>query len=185
MNLEQIYIQFRQKIKEFILRRVRNEQAAEDIVQDVFLKIHNKIDTLRDERKLESWIYQIARHSITDHFRQKKNLPLDRDEIPDVDSGQDDENFRKVADGLEPMLELLPDHYRDAIKLTEFEGLTQKEMADKLGISLSGAKSRVQRARAMLKDELLQCCHFEFDRFGKIIDYYRVSCPCCPANSKE
>lgn len=179
MDLEQIYLQFRLKLKEFILRRVRDDQIAEDIVHDVFLKIHNKIYTLRDERKLESWIYQIARNAMTDHFRQKKNVLLDSDNIPDRDTESDDENFRKVAESIEPMLESLPKNYREALELTELKGLTQKEFAYQLGISLSGAKSRVQRARSMLKDEMLRCCHFEFDRFGKIIDYYPVACPCC------
>ena len=68
------------------------------------------------------------------------------------------------------MIEGLPDAYREAIVLTEFEGLTQKELADRLGISLSGAKSRVQRARGQLKQMLLGCCQFEFDRRGGIID---------------
>lgn len=180
MNPEQIYLQFREKIKEFIVRRVHDEQTAEDIVQDVFLKIHSKIDTLRDESKLESWIYQIARNAITDHFRQRRNLPLEDNEIPDDTPESDDVNFRQVAEGLRPMIEELPGHYSEALRLTEFEGMTQKELAAQAGISVSGAKSRVQRARSMLKDELLQCCHFEFDRFGKIIDYYPKACPCCP-----
>ncbi len=178
-NLEEIYLQFRGKIKDFILRRVHDEQSAEDIVQDVFLKIHNRINTLRDERKLESWIYQIARNAVMDHFRQRKSQPIPDTEIPE-DNGDEDDSFREVAYGLEPMLFALPDHYREALVLTEFQGFTQKELAEKLGISLSGAKSRVQRARAILKEELLQCCHFEFDRFGKIVDYYPVACPCCP-----
>ncbi len=178
-KFENLYLQFRQKIKEFILSRVRDDQTAEDIMHDVFLKIHNKIETLRDERKLESWIYQIARNAVTDHFREKKTLPLERVEIPEDTSGKDDDSFREIAFGLESMVDTLPEHYREALLLSEFGGLTQKEMADKLGISLSAAKSRVQRARAMLKDELLRCCHFEFDRFGKIIDYYPVACPCC------
>jgi len=178
-KLETIYLEFRGKIKDFILRRVKDEHTAEDIVQDVFLKIHTKIDTLQDERKLESWIYQITRNAVIDHFRNKKIQPTDDYEIPE-NSDDDDDSFREVASGLKPMLDSLPVHYREALILTEFEGLTQKDMAENLGLSISGAKSRVQRARALLKNELLQCCHFEFDRFGKIIDYYPVTCPCCP-----
>ena len=66
-----------------------------------------------------------------------------------------------------------------ALVLTEFEGLTQVEMAEELGLSVSGAKSRVQRARAMLRDDLLECCHFEFDRLGHVIDY-EPRPRCCP-----
>jgi RNA polymerase sigma-70 factor, ECF subfamily len=76
------------------------------------------------------------------------------------------------------MVDSLPDTYREALILTEYEGLTQRELAERLGLSLSGAKSRVQRAREKLKAMLLDCCHFEFDRLGKIIDY-QPNCTCC------
>ena len=68
------------------------------------------------------------------------------------------------------MISTLPEPYREALVLTEFEGLTQKQMAARLGTSLSGAKSRVQRGREQLKQMLLERCEFEFDRLGRIID---------------
>jgi RNA polymerase sigma-70 factor, ECF subfamily len=68
------------------------------------------------------------------------------------------------------MIYSLPERYREALVLTEFDGLTQQELADRLNISLSGAKSRVQRGRAQLKQMLNECCTFEFDRRGKAID---------------
>jgi RNA polymerase sigma-70 factor, ECF subfamily len=79
------------------------------------------------------------------------------------------------------MVYALPDPYRDAIVLTEFDGLSQKELAGRLGISVSGAKSRVQRGRALLKRQLLDCCQFEFDR-GSVIDCnprQNSTCPEC------
>jgi RNA polymerase sigma-70 factor (ECF subfamily) len=89
---------------------------------------------------------------------------------------------RDVAQELIPNVRVfigrLPEVYRQAILLTEYEGLTQRELAERLGISLSGAKSRVQRAREKLKRMLLDCCHFEFDRLGRIIDY-QPRCQCC------
>jgi RNA polymerase sigma-70 factor (ECF subfamily) len=60
--------------------------------------------------------------------------------------------------------------YRDALLLTEWEGLTQFEMGKRLGLSPSGAKSRVQRARDQLKNLLLDCCRFELDHRGNIIE---------------
>ena len=69
------------------------------------------------------------------------------------------------------MIESLPEHYRQALMLSEIKGMTQKEVAVREGLSLSGAKARVQRGRAMLKKTLLACCDFEFDRKGNVIDY--------------
>ncbi|HAH00091.1 MAG TPA: RNA polymerase subunit sigma-24, partial [Ktedonobacter sp.] len=62
---------------------------------------------------------------------------------------------------IKTMVDSLPNDYREALYLTEYEGLTQRELADRLGLSFSGAKSRVQRAREKLKVMLLDCCHFE------------------------
>ena len=69
------------------------------------------------------------------------------------------------------MVAALPETYREALRLTEYQGLSQKALGERLGISFSGAKSRVQRARAKVKEQLLDCCHFQFDRVGQIIDY--------------
>ena len=76
------------------------------------------------------------------------------------------------------MVAALPAIYRDALRLTEYDGLTQKELAQRLGLTVSGAKSRVQRARQLLRQTLLECCHFELDQRNAIISY-QPHCGCC------
>ncbi|MDA8226295.1 MAG: sigma factor-like helix-turn-helix DNA-binding protein [Desulfitobacterium hafniense] len=76
------------------------------------------------------------------------------------------------------MVDSLPETYKQAILLTEFQNMTQKELSEKLGISISGAKSRVQRGRKMLKEMLLGCCQLEVDRRGNIIDYQHKNSEC-------
>ena len=83
-----------------------------------------------------------------------------------------------LALSLKELIDELPEPYRQALILTEYQGLSQKQLAENLGIWLSGAKSRVQRARGKLREILLRCCHFEFDRRGHIMDYYERCC-CC------
>jgi RNA polymerase sigma-70 factor (ECF subfamily) len=80
---------------------------------------------------------------------------------------------------LRQMIHSLAEPYRETLVFTEFEGLTQKELAQRLGMSLSGAKSRVQRAREQLRQVLLDCCHFEFDRRGKTIQCTPHTSECC------
>jgi RNA polymerase sigma-70 factor (ECF subfamily) len=75
------------------------------------------------------------------------------------------ESVREMLDGLSP-------DQKTALYLTEYEGMTQRDLVAELGISVSGAKSRVQRARARLKALLLDCCHFELDRRGKVVNFY-------------
>lgn len=174
--VETVWADFGDTLKRFILARVRDEQAAEDILQDVFLKIHAGISGLNDERRLQAWVYQITRNAITDYYRK----PHYGHELPDdLPATEDDDNEaeRQLALSLRAMVELLPDEYREALILDAFEGLPQKEIAERLGLSLSGAKSRIQRGREKLRELLLACCHFEFDQRGRVIDYYpHVDC---------
>ena len=179
MTTEQVWEAFQPQLKQFIFRRIPEEQSAEDILQDVFLKIHTRIDSLHDEEKLQSWIYQIARNTIADYYRAHKTT-LDLTEalaLPEEPVAED-EVVKELLPSIKAMVDTLPNEYRQALILTEYEGLTQRELAERLGLSLSGAKSRVQRAREKLKSMLLDCCHFEFDRLGKVIDY-QPRCGCC------
>jgi RNA polymerase sigma-70 factor (ECF subfamily) len=168
-KVEKAWVEFNDQLRRFIFKRIPDEDIAEDILQEVFVKIHSNIETLKDEGKFQSWIYQITRNAITDYFRGQKTLS----ELPETPNTSKDseEVVQKLIPCIKAMVDSLPDRYRQALVLTEYEELTQKEMAEKLGISLSGAKSRVQRGREKLKEMLLECCHFEFDRFGKVLDY--------------
>ena len=168
-TLENIWAEFAARLGRFIRARVADPATAEDILQDVFVRIQSRLDHLRAPAKLQSWLYLIARNAIIDHYHRThatSQLPESLLAEPPKDSPEACE----LKDALRHMIEGLPDTYREAIVLTEFEGLTQKELAARLGITLSGAKSRVQRARGQLKQMLLSCCRFEFDRRGGIID---------------
>jgi RNA polymerase sigma-70 factor (ECF subfamily) len=165
------------RLKTFITHRVPDEQTAEDILQDVFLKVHTRIDTLSNQDKLESWMYQIVRNAVSDYYRARRPTA----EVPHTLLAPVEEEHdlaQELIPSLREMIRRLPEEYREAIVLTEYEGLTQRELAERLGISVSGAKSRVQRAREKLKAMLLDCCHFELDRRGHIIDY-QPRCDCC------
>ena len=176
---EKIWIEFSKQLKIFITRKVTDASIADDILQDVFIKIHSNIDSLMDEQKVRAWIYRITRNSIIDYYRKKKNVNTALKDIHSYEMFAEDESEREIAAGLEAIVNRLPPKYSEAILLTEFEGLKQKELADKIGLSVSAAKNRVQRARQMIKDDLMRCCHFEFDSYGTIIDYHPITCCCC------
>src|SRR5204863_2532336 len=117
----------------------------------VFLKIHTRIDTLRNEERLPSWIYQIARNAIADYYRERR-ATLALSEVPVLaEEAGDDDVIKELIPSIKAMVDNLPADYREALYLTEYQGLTQRELAERLGLSFSGAKSRVQRAREKLK----------------------------------
>lgn len=169
MELDQLWHLFHQPLKQFVINRTGDPLAADDIVQDTFFKIHLNIKNLRDEEKIKPWVYQITRNAIIDYYRRERsfeelpfNLPSTEEEI---------EISNQLASCIKPMIEQLPLKYREALMITELQGYTQVELSMKLGISLSGAKSRVQRGRLKLKELLLACCHVKTDPLGHIQDY--------------
>ncbi|MDP6778409.1 MAG: RNA polymerase sigma factor SigZ [Candidatus Latescibacteria bacterium] len=168
---ESIWRQHHARLHSFIQSRVGDPSVADDILQDVFLRIHSRIDSLKESGKIQSWIYQIARNAIIDHYRAHRRM----EELPETlvapETEDDGDAWREIGGCLRPMVESLPEPYRQAVIMSELVGMTQKEVAEEQGISFSGAKSRVQRGRKMVKDMLLQCCRFEFDNRGTITDY--------------
>lgn len=178
-NIGELWLEFHRKLKAFIITHVRDEAATDDILQEVFIKIHTHIDTLKDDSKLQAWIYQITRNLIADHFNKikKENLlqPASEKEEEDSSSEYMSEALRDMVN----MMDDLPPGYCEALCLTELGGMSQKMYAEKIGISYSGAKSRVQRAKIMLKDKLMQCCHYQFDKYGTVIDIHPKGCCCC------
>jgi RNA polymerase sigma-70 factor, ECF subfamily len=142
---------FQNELKGFVFKRVKDMSLTEDIIHDVFLKVHANLNQLQRHVKVTSWIYQITQNTITDHFRKQKR----KINPSDLDWENDLPNFNVcVIKYLDELLKTLPDKYREALQLTEIENLSQLELAQRLNISYSGAKSRVQRARKMLKERL-------------------------------
>ncbi|MFN2195950.1 MAG: RNA polymerase sigma factor SigZ [Anaerolineales bacterium] len=179
LTTQAIWEQFGEQLRRFILRRVDDPRDAEDILQDVFIKIHTRLETIKEHERLAAWLYQLTRNTIIDSYRTRRpEVPLP-DTLMANPAPDEPEAEAQIAAGLKLMVNGLPDKYRQALLLTEFEGMKQTELAERLGISVSGAKSRVQRGRAMLRQELFDCCHFEFDLRGKMIAYTPRP-QCCP-----
>ncbi len=168
---EQLWESFRAPLYQFIRRRVPDAHIADDILQDVFLKIHAHIDTLRTPERLTSWIYQITRNAIANYYRARRPTAELAETLPAADEVVDDDVMRELSPCVTAMVAALPEVYEEALRLTEYQGLSQKALGEQLGISFSGARSRVQRARTKIKEQLLDCCQFEFDHVGQIMDY--------------
>jgi len=182
-HAQEIWQQIHNGLRAFIAKRVANEAEADDIVQDVWLKMQRGLDGLKDRRRLISWIYQIARHAIIDHYR----APGRRREMPaglaaDLEAYQSSSSRQRASEDsgqlrmelagcLRPMIDRLSEEYRLAVVLVDLEGLTQQAAAVQLGLSLSGMKSRAQRGRRQLKEMLEACCTIELDRRRGVTDY--------------
>lgn len=165
----QVWERFRRDLFEFIRRRVRDDAVAEDVLQDAFERIHRGIDRLSDEKRVAAWVHAIVRNLIADHYRSERPT----EELAELaeEASDDNRDNRLIGRCLLSMIDELPEGYRVPVRLVEVEGLPQVELASRLGLSPSGAKSRVQRGRAMLRRALASCCRVEFDRRGNVLDY--------------
>jgi RNA polymerase sigma-70 factor, ECF subfamily len=177
--MEQLTIEnlslFQNELKGFVFKRVKDMSLTEDIIHDVFLKVHANLNQLRDSDKVTSWIYQIAQNTITDHFR-KQMRKIDPD---DLAWESEVPNFNTcIIRYLNELLSTLPDIYREALQLTEIENISQLELAQRLNISYSGAKSRVQRARQMLKEKIGEVLIIKTD-CNKNVIVCQNRIPCC------
>lgn len=181
ISTEHVWQEMSQKLRQFFRRRLADEHQAEDLLQETFVRIHNGLGSLQDSERLAAWVYRIAHRTLADYARQG---PAARESLPPSTRSVEElpqENYNEVIGGwLGQMVQSLPDTYRTAVELAELEGITQREVSERLGLSLSGAKSRVQRGRAKLKTLLLDCCHIEMDQRGNVVDYQRRGeCDAC------
>ena len=173
-TLQDIWSELGTRLRGFIGSRVNDPHAADDITQDVLLKVQAQMDALLPGDKLPAWVFAVARNAVIDHYRSRavRDHANIKDVEPAANTEGDQENvIRDLTPCLERMVALLPEPYREAMKLVDFDGLTQQELAGRKGISTSGAKSRVQRARQQLREMIADCCRIERDARGGIMDF--------------
>jgi RNA polymerase sigma-70 factor (ECF subfamily) len=195
LSTEGVWSELRANIRGFIGRRVRQPADVDDIVQRVFLQVHRALPTLRDSDRLHAWVYQTTRRAIADYYR----APSHTREVPAgaaadlashvahaADDVADESALQELSTCLKPLISGLGPADREALQLVEFEGVTQVEAAERLGLSVSGMKSRVQRARLHLRTALDECCRIALDRRGGIISYEARTdhCGTCQGSSE-
>ena len=177
-EITHIWDDFHRELKGFIYSKVRNSSDTDDLLQEVFLKIIRHYNKVEQSTNLRHYIYGIVRNAITDYFRSTKS-ELREAILRDLTEDESDQLNATVGECcVRPFIQKLPEHYREALLLTEFQHLSQKELAERLGISYSGAKSRIQRGKEKLKELILSCCAYESDRYGNLIGENEGNCGC-------
>jgi RNA polymerase sigma-70 factor, ECF subfamily len=154
------------ELKGFVYKRVKDKALTEDIVHDVFLKVQDKIQQLKESEKVFGWIYQITRNTIIDHYRRTSKTINPKD----IDWESNPPNFNECVSGvISDLIPTLPDKYRIPLEMTELKNMSQIEVAEKLNLTYSTAKTRVQRARQMLKDKMDEVLIVKTDGYGNVI----------------
>ena len=188
---QEISRRFVDGVRRFVGKRVPSSDI-DDVVQDVFVRVSRSFNQLREHERAEAWILAIARKAITDFYRKReRQLPTVSEEVPEPadKSALRSENLshypgehdvhEEVLSWLRPMADEIAEPYRTALINADFEKVSQRELAQQLGLSESGLKSRVQRARKLLADVLQRCCEVEFGGEGRAVAFRRLRACCC------
>jgi RNA polymerase sigma-70 factor (ECF subfamily) len=162
------------RLRPYVARRVPAPSDVDDVVQEVFVRMHRGVEGLRDGERFGGWVYRIAERAVADHLRSRMRHPLVREgSAPPIElpaECDDSELEADLAQCVALFVARLPSPYREAITLTDLQGLSQKEAAEMLGLSASGMKSRVQRGRAQIRRFFEECCEISVDARGRVQD---------------
>ncbi|GEO06244.1 RNA polymerase sigma factor SigZ [Adhaeribacter aerolatus] len=162
------FLAYEEKLKGFIQKQVRDTDATHDIAQGLFLKIYQHCESLPEIKNPKAWLYQVTRNAVMDYFRMNKpGLSL---EVAEETLSENDGNFAQdVLELVAPLISMLPEKYAQPLYLSDIQGLSHKDIAAQLNLSLSNTKSRIQRGREKLKVLFQECCYLELDRSGRIM----------------
>jgi RNA polymerase sigma-70 factor (ECF subfamily) len=189
---DELFTDLNERLRGFVRRRIGDSNAADDVAQEVLLRLHRSLGDLRLEDRLDAFAYRIARNAIIDHYRARASareiaaapddltarIDADRDTDEDPDETQ---GRQELARCLEPLIRRLPEPYREALTLTDLGKLSQVEAARIVGLSVPGMKARVQRARAQVHTLLTACCDVALDNDRQIAEVRRTGpCACAP-----
>ncbi len=167
MTTQEVWSTYQKDLKQFILSKVKEEAVADDVLQDVFIKIHTKLDTLKEETKLKSWVFTIARNVVMDYFKSKKK----KIEVSEFNIGVEvfEDYSHSEKDCLGGIIKNLPKKYRTPLFLSDIKGMKQLEIANQLNLPLSTIKSQIQRARKMITKGFMDCCGYKLNENGKLV----------------
>ena len=189
---DELFTDLSERLRGFVGRRIGDSDAADDVAQEVLLRLHRSLGDLRVEDRLDAFAYRIARNAIIDHYRARastKEIAAAPDDLTArIDAGRDTDDDPDEARGrqelarcLEPLIRRLPEPYREALTLTDLGKLSQVEAARVAGLSVPGMKARVQRARAQVHELLTACCDVALDDGRQIVGVRRTGpCACTP-----
>lgn len=171
MSTEEIWSNFGNEVYFFLLKKVKNKNAAQDILQNTFYKIHLYAKQLTDQKKVRSWVFSITRHEMANYFHQQSK----RVEWPEPKEDGEDKPVHLCC--FDRFINELPPIYREVIEMVYLSGKKQSEVATALGISLANVKARIRRSKDILKMKFHACCKLDFDQNGRLVG--EPDCPIC------
>lgn len=183
MKLEEIWAEYRSALKAFLHSKINNAADVDDVLQDILIKTHKNLTTIRDQESIKSWLFQIANHTIIDYYRRNaKARELSENDLWFADEEIDIK--MELSHCIDPFIQSLPDESAELLTAIDIEGVSQKEYAETRGIRYPTLKSRVQKARTDLRGLFDNCCNMQLDAQGNLMDYEQRTDTCNDCGKK-
>lgn len=167
----EFYANAYKQISAYVRKLSSTSEHIDEVTQEVFLKIHHSIGTLKNEEKLKPWLNRIVYTTLMDYYKREKNYVLENTMGLELQQDEAYNHNDELINCIMGLLQLLPEQERDLLKAVEIDQMKQTEYAKQYNIKLSTVKSRVQRAKQKIKDQISSNCNLQMDKYGNVIDY--------------
>lgn len=161
-----LWIDYKEGLQYYLLKKVKDKDLAKELSHQVLSKLYNSCCSGKEIKNVRSWMFQIAHNTTIDFFKDQSRISY---EVPEEIEEVQATFYEQARELMQPLLNLLPEKYATPLLMSDIQGLKQEEVSKSLGISLSATKTRIQRARKLLKDLFVECCHIETDSDGRLL----------------
>ncbi len=174
-DISEVWLEYKDALRNYILKIIKDEDTANGLSHEVLMKVYSSCCSGRNIQNVRSWLFQIAYNTCMDYFRRQSKKT---DIKTEIHATEEDLIYKEAGEFIEPLIKLLPEKYAQPLEMSDLKGMKQQEVADKLGLSLTATKSRIQRARNLLKEQITECIHVEVDKKGNLMAFnVKGSCP--------
>lgn len=179
MTTTEVWKNYADDVKRLIMSKVKDTQITDDLVQEVFIKAHTKLETVHDERNIKSWLLSVSRNIVLDYFRKgNKEVSLQQEET--IESEESYQHSEK--DCLPGIIKKLPKKYRDPLFLADIKGMKQATIATQLNLPLATVKSQIQRGRKLIVQGYMDCCDYKLNDKGFLVGEVKEKTQCKVCN---
>lgn len=164
IEVSSLWIEYKSGLKYYILKKLKNEDLADELSHEVLMKIYNSCCSGIEIKNIKSWMYQIAHNTVIDYLKIENKFT---NEVTEKFESDESNTYEEAEKFVEPLIKLLPDKYALPLLMSDIEGINQFEVSRKMNLSLTATKSRIQRARKLLKEKIIECSNLEINAKGK------------------